>query len=316
MYAFGVIMLLRPFEVWLAAYTMLQVIERKDISTWVNCLMLGINAFATLTVGYMLFIGKNANELIGNNAAAALLASSVVIWIYWLFIGIFSTISNNSRGMTLSTSRYMQIDRIVMGAVSPISFLAGGWLVADVMVCRREEIMENNRVVLALIGGICLVIANIMFIIWTIRQFDHYIVFGKKTVEVWNGNRGKVYKYSQLLDIKEAGKGFLKKRFKVSFDRDGELDTVFVDDNRIETIREEIKRISDEARALAMQEKAQSRRQNGQNGRGRATGQTKQNNQAKQNSRVKSQGQAKPQGQAKSQGQVKSQGQAKGKNRK
>ena len=246
----GALLMLRPFGVWIASYILLQVIEREELSEVLNYIFIGVNAFATLVWGYMLFFVKNT-EL--NPVLANLAASVFTIWIFWIFTGFYKTISNNSRGVTISLSNYKLVDKICLLFVIPVSFLMGAEMITETLICQRDMLGENNRILFKLFVGILIVIIDLIYLISTVKRFDKYVVFGNKTVEVWNKNRGKVFKYSQVEKMDNIGSNFFNRnKYKVVFMKDEEKETIYPNDSRMGIVKAELERV--------IYEKAQQRK--------------------------------------------------------
>ena len=240
----GALLMLRPFGVWIASYILLQVIEREELSEVLNYIFIGVNAFATLVWGYMLFFVKNT-EL--NPVLANLAASVFTIWIFWIFTGFYKTISNNSRGVTISLSNYKLVDKICLLFVIPVSFLMGAEMITETLICQRDMLGENNRILFKLFVGILIVIIDLIYLISTVKRFDKYVVFGNKTVEVWNKNRGKVFKYSQVEKMDNIGSNFFNRnKYKVVFMKDEEKETIYPNDSRMGIVKAELERVINE----------------------------------------------------------------------
>ena len=240
----GALLMLRPFGVWIASYILLQVIEREELSEVLNYIFIGVNAFATLVWGYMLFFVKNT-EL--NPVLANLAASVFTIWIFWIFTGFYKTISNNSRGVTISLSNYKLVDKICLLFVIPVSFLMGAEMITETLICQRDMLGENNRILFNLFVGILIVIIDLIYLISTVKRFDKYVVFGNKTVEVWNKNRGKVFKYSQVEKMDNIGSNFFNRnKYKVVFMKDEEKETIYPNDSRMGIVKAELERVINE----------------------------------------------------------------------
>lgn len=240
-YSVGMLLMLRPFEVWIASYTLLQILERKDVSNAIEYIFLGLNAFATLILGYMAFLAKRSDM---NDVWSNLTASVSVIWILWIFIGLYKTISNNRRGVTISLAKEKMIDRVMLCVVVPVAFLMAARMVAVTLILRKGSLLENQNNLFQLLLGIVLAIIVIIYLISTVKRFERYVVFGSKTVEVWKKDRGKVFKYSQIAELEQVGSAvFDKYKYKVVFLKDDDKETIFPDDSRMEYVKKELERI-------------------------------------------------------------------------
>lgn len=239
-YDIGLILLSRPFEVWLAAYMLLQVIERKEIMSWVNYVLAGINAFATLAGLYgMIFIGADGNK--SADLWRVLVASSVVIWIYWIFVLIYGHISNNKRGITISISDLKLMDRVMLYVVSPLLMLIFSLKFSDVIAYHRHELFGKFGIIMWFLGSFLIIAMNIGYLVTLKARLDYYIVFGKKEIEVWRKDREKLYKYSNISSIEQlAQKTMFTCKYKLEFSKNNNEDTVVVDDDRIEIILDEL----------------------------------------------------------------------------
>ena len=88
-----------------------------------------------------------------------------------------------------------------------------------------------------------IIVMSVVYLISIKDRFEHYIVFGKKTVEIWNGNRGKVYKYSQIKSADKVEGSFGQNNtYKIVFVReDGKDDPIKLDDRRLGAVIRTIK---------------------------------------------------------------------------
>ena len=240
-YTIGILLMLRPFEVWIASYTLLQVLERKEVSEALNYIFLGINAFATLIMGYMVFFAKRTDL---NGVWVNLVASVSVIWVLWIFVGLYKTISNNRRGVTISLARTKVMDRILLWVVVPVAFLFAARMLSSTLILKEGSLMDNPRNIFGLLVGIILILIVLIYLISTVKRFERYVVFGSKTIEVWKKDRGKVFKYSQVAQMEPAATSILNKnRYKVVFLKDEDKETIYPDDSRMEYVKKELDRV-------------------------------------------------------------------------
>lgn len=243
-YAVGLLLLARPFEVWLASYMLLQVIERKEIVGWVNYILLGMNAFATLVAIYGMVVGRSDGTLgniFGKGLGAVLIASAVVIWVLWLFTGIYYSMSNNRRGITISLSNMKKVDRIMLYFVVPASMLICMIEMMTLLTSKDNSVLNSVGAVLTLLGCLVVVGLNIWYLIALKSRLYNYIVFGKKEIEVWKGQRQRIYRYTSITEVEQLEiKSFFNCKYKLIFSKDGAEETVILNDERIEKVLAEL----------------------------------------------------------------------------
>ena len=71
---------------------------------------------------------------------------------------------------------------------------------------------------------------DIFYLVLLSGRLKKYIVFGKKEIEIWRGNRQKIYKYNDISSVEQLElKSFFNCKYKISFGKN-EVDSVIVND--------------------------------------------------------------------------------------
>lgn len=238
-FSVGLLLLTRPFEVWLASYILLQVIERKDLVGWLNYTLIGINAFATIAAIYGLVAGRSDSVLGGvfnGGLGAVLLASSVVLWAYWVFICAYSYMTNNKRGITISISNLKNVDRIMLYFVTPASMLMSAVEIMTAVITDKAKLFHSAGLTVVFFISLLVFAFDVFYLVLLRGRLKKYIVFGKKEIEIWKGDRQKIYRYTDISSVEQLElKTFFNCKYKISFGKDVE-DAVIVNDERVERV--------------------------------------------------------------------------------
>lgn len=238
-FSLGLLLLTRPFEVWLASYILLQVIERKELVGWLNYILIGMNAFATITAIYGIVVGKSDTVLGGvfnSGLGAVLLASSIVLWIFWIFICVYCNMTNNKRGITIALSNLKNVDRIMLYFVVPASMLMCAQEMLNAVTISRAKMFHSAGTTVGFFTSLLVLGLDIFYLVLLSGRLKKYIVFGKKEIEIWRGNRQKIYKYNDISSVEQLElKSFFNCKYKISFGKN-EVDSVIVNDERVEKV--------------------------------------------------------------------------------
>lgn len=238
-FSVGLLFLTRPFEVWLASYILFRVIERRELVGWLNYILIGMNAFATLTGIYGLVVGKSDSVLGGvfnGGLGTVLLASSIALWIFWIFICIYCSMTNNKRGITITLSNLKNVDRIMLYFVVPASLLMSMVKIMSSLISDRAKLFHSVSLTVVFLVCILVVGLNIAYMVFISGRLKKYIVFGKKEIEIWKGNRQKRYKYNDITSVEQLElKTLFNCKYKISFGMEAD-DVVIVNDERVERV--------------------------------------------------------------------------------
>lgn len=241
-YSVGLLLLARPFEVWLASYMLLKVIERENTVSWINYILLGMNAFATIVGVYGLAAGRFDSvmgSIFGAGLGAVLIASSVSIWILWIFVWIYGSISNNRRGVTVSTSSFKNVDRIMLYFVVPASILISFIQILNTIIGKTA--FKQIGATVGMLVAILVIAFDVWYLIVIRNRLRNYIVFSKREIEVWKGDRQRIYRYNNITSIEQLEtKTFFNCKYKLVFKKGDNEDTVVVNDERVELVLEEL----------------------------------------------------------------------------
>jgi len=245
-------LLARPFEVWLASYMLLQVIERKEIVGWINYILLGTNAFASLAAIYGMVVGKSDSTLgnvFGQGLGAMLIASSTAIWVLWIFTGFYYNMCNNRRGVTISLSNMKRVDRIMLFFVVPVSMLISLIEIMTSLTVNIGKLFHNAGITVLFFVCIIIIGLNIWYLIVLKDRLNNYIVFGKKEVEVWKGKRQRIYKYTNISGVEQLElRTHFSCKYKLTLSKNDTEEIVTVDDGRIEDVLNELLKVNNKSR--------------------------------------------------------------------